>query len=127
MEWYNGLFLSEGLQGKKDKLIEKIEKRAGTPRVYLITLAANKRDYFDIFSSNLMFQPVLHGHCPMIGGLAGSWDEAVDISADIALKSYETFGRFDIEAYLKSLLDDGEAYSFRYPSERLKKKKRLFF
>ena len=41
MDWYTGLYVSDDLKEKKDKIIDKIEHGAGTPGVYLITLPSN--------------------------------------------------------------------------------------
>ena len=42
MDWYTQLRVSEDLEKKKDKIIDKIEHGVGVPGVYLITLASGK-------------------------------------------------------------------------------------
>lgn len=119
--------MSDSLQGKKDKLIEKIEKNAGTPGIYLITLAANKEDLLDIIPTSVLLQPVVHGLCPMIVGLAKGWEDAVEMAGRLVLDSYRKTGDFHVQKYLEGQLERGEACSFHYPMERLKPRKRLFF
>ncbi len=149
MEWYRNLYLTEGVHQKKQTLIEKIEKNAGLPGIYMVTLAANGRDLFDIFSADLLFQTPLHGHCPMIIGIARGKEEAVDLAAQLALAAYQKNGDFNIRKYLrdqwqelsdmkkeeqlrmeKSMraytgMEEDSDFYFAYPMERLKKRRRF--
>lgn len=150
MKWYRNLYLTEGVHQNKRTIIEKIEKNAGLPGICLVTLAANGRDLFDIFSANLLFQTPLHGHCPVIVGIAKGKEEAIDLAAQLALAAYRQNGDFDIRKYLcvqwQKLSDlekeeelqiekelraragedaDGSFY-FVYPMERLKKRRRFW-
>lgn len=123
MKWYRKLYLGEGIKKSEEQLIKKIETNAGLPNTYLITLAANGKDLFDIFSTNLLFQPVLHGHCPLIVGIAKGWEEAAELAAGIALEAYRQNGDFDIQKYLQGRMEDGEEMVYEYPMEKLKKRK----
>ncbi|MDO4343520.1 MAG: hypothetical protein Q4C50_01830 [Eubacteriales bacterium] len=127
MKWYRKLYLGSGITRSRKEMIEKIEKNAGTPNVYLITLAANGRDLFDIFSSDYLLQPVLHGHCPLIVGLAKGREEAEQLALDIAMEAYYQNGNFDVRAYLEENIKDGGGLAFEFPMEQLKKRKRFLF
>lgn len=124
MKWYRELYLGKGIRDR-DGFIRKIETNAGQPGVYLVTLAANNRDLFDVFSADLLFQPVLHGHCPLIVGAARGKDAAVEIATGIALDAYRKNGDFDVRRYLKERVSDGGAMVYEYPMEKLKKRKRF--
>lgn len=129
MEWYRRLYLSDNLKEKRSKLISMIEKNAGTTRlhgIYLITMAANGTDLFDIIRADFLLQPVLHGHCPMIVGMADDYDEAVDMAKDIILATYERYHNFDVYTYLKENITDGEEISYQYPMEKLKPRFHFF-
>ena len=124
MEWYRHLYLNEKLAPKRKKLIRKLETNAGLPGIYVITVASNEKDLFDIFSANLLLQPVLHGHCPMIIGLAQSEEEAMDIVCNIVTESFQKYGHCDVMAYLKEKVKHEDSISVSYPMERLKPRRR---
>lgn len=127
MKWYRKLYLGEDITKSAQELIDKIEKNAGTPGLYLITLSSNGKDLFDIFSTNELMQPVLHGLCPLIVGIAKGRDGAVELAAEIAVKAYRRNGDFDIERYLHQNMGGASEMVYEYPSEKLKRRKRFGF
>ncbi len=127
MKWYRDLYLDKKIRQDKEKLIKKLETNTGVPGLYLVTLAANERDLFDIFSSDLLLQPVLHGHCPLIVGLARGYSAAVSLATGIAMETYRENGDFDVQKFLQSRIPDGEDMVYEYPMEHLKKRKRSRF
>lgn len=127
MKWYQKLYIDKNIKKNREQLIKNVETGVGMPNVYLITLAANERDLFDIFLADILFQPVLHGHCPMIVGIAKGWQAAVDIATGIALDAYRENGDFDVRKFLQSRIPDGEAVFYEYPMEKLKKRKLFQF
>lgn len=150
MKWYRNLYLTESIRKDKQTLIEKAEKNAGLPGIYLVTLAANGQDLFDVFSASQLLQAPLHGHCPVIVGMAKGRDEAIDLALQTALEAYERNGDFNIRKYLQQeweslsaeekekeyLLEKelhahmdketDEGFYFEYPMERLKKRRYFF-
>lgn len=127
MKWYRQLYLGEGIRKSKEELMKKLETNAGLPGIYVLTLASNGRDLFDIFSANYLMQPVLHGLCPVIVGLASGYDEAVEMAQEIVVASYQTMGAFDVVAYLQSQTTGDESFIYEYPMEKLKKRKHFLF
>lgn len=127
MKWYNRLYLGSGLEGKKEKLIRKLECNAGVPGLCLLTLASNGKDLFDIFSADYLLQPVLHGHCPMIVALTKSHEEAVEIAIQITMEAYEKTGTFDVKSYLLSCVPESEDPVTEYPMDRLRPRRRSLF
>ena len=92
MDWYSKLYVSDDLTEKKDKIIDKIERAAGTPGIYLITVASNEKNLLDIFTADQLLWPVMHKLCPVIIGIARSYEDAVDMAASI--KAAGIFVRF---------------------------------
>lgn len=127
MNWYRKLYLGETVKKSKEELMDKLEKNAGLPGMYVITLASNGRDLFDIFSANQLLQPLFHGLCPPIIGMASGYDEAVELAKEITLAAYRAKGNFDITPYLQEQMENGEEWLYRYPMEKLKKRKRFLF
>ena len=112
---------------KKEKLVKNLETNAGLPSVYLLTLASGERDLFDVFSADVMLQPVMHGLCPMIVGVTKDKQEALDIAIDIVKKTYLDTGGFDIKTYLFEQIAKDMEPVVEYPSYRLKPRRRLLF
>lgn len=127
MKWYQKLYIGKKIKKDREQIIKNVETGVGMPDVFLITLAANERDLFDIFLADFLFQPVLHGHCPMIVGVARGWHEAVDIATGIALEAYRENGDFNVRRFLQNRIPDGEEMFYEYPMEKLKKRKLFQF
>lgn len=127
MNWYRKLYLSENVKKSKEELMDKLEKNAGLPGMYVITLASNGRDLFDIFSADQFLQPVLHGLCPPIIGMASGYGEAVELAKEIVLAAYRAKGNFDMRTYLQEQMEEGEEWLYQYPMQKLKKRKRFLF
>lgn len=125
MKWYRDFYLGKGIRDK-EKLMKRIETNAGCPGVYLVTLAANSRDLFDVFSADLLMQNVLHGHCPMIVGAAKGKENAIEIATTIALDAHRQNGDFNVCRYLQEQAGEQEM-AYEYPMERLKKRRRFGF
>lgn len=120
MDWYSRLYVSDDLIEKKDKIIHKIEHAAGTPGIYLITVASNEKNLLDIFTADQLLWPVMHKLCPVIVGMTRSYEEATDMAASMILEAYQHTGDFHVEKYLQERLNNGEDYVIHYP---LKKRK----
>lgn len=127
MKWYRKLYLGSGLENKKDELVRKLECNAGVPGLYVITLASNKNNLFDIFSSNMLLQPVLHGLCPVIIGLTKSQEEAIRMIEEIVMATWKETGAFDVWSHLKNQVEMGEEPVEEYPMDKLKRRRRGWF
>ena len=120
MDWYTGLYVSDDLKEKKDKIIDKIEHGAGTPGIYLITLASNEKNLLDILSADQLLWPVMHRLCPVIVGMTRSYDEAAELAASVILEAYKETDSFRVEPYLRSRLKEGEDFTIHYPVRKRK-------
>ena len=60
MKYYKHLYLSEGLEKKKDKIIQKIEAGKILPGIFLVTLAPDEKNQLEIHRYILLLQPVFH-------------------------------------------------------------------
>lgn len=129
MDWYRRLYLGKNIKEKRNKLISMIEKNAGTRRlhsIYLITLASNEKDLFDIINADYLLQSRLHGHVPMIVGMTDDYDEAVEIVSSIILDNYRLNQNFDIYSYLKNRITSDSEIFYHYPMEQLKPRFHFF-
>ena len=120
MDWYTGLYVSDDLKEKKDKIIDKIEHGAGTPGVYLITLPSNEKNLLDILSADQLLWPVMHRLCPVIVGMTHSYDEATEMAAAMILDAHKEVGAFRVEPYLRNRLRPDEDFAIHYPIRKRK-------
>ena len=120
MDWYTGLYVSDDLKEKKDKIIDKIEHGAGTPGIYLITLPSNEKNLLDILSADQLLWPVMHRLCPVIVGMTHSYDEATEMAAAMILDAHKEIGAFRVELYLRNRLRTDEDFAIHYPIRKRK-------
>lgn len=102
LTWYEPLYVGPKAEKKKEKLIRKINQNAGLTDVYLVTLAANRQDLFDILSTSYLKQPALRRNLPPIVGLACGHGEAVELVKRIVEETVAQTGGADVKAYLRA-------------------------
>ena len=125
MDWYSRLYMDDKLAEKKEKLIHRIEHAAGTPGVYLITLASNEKNLLDIFPADQLLWPAMHRLCPVIIGMTRSYEGAVELASFVILESYKKTGLFHVDTFLRQRLEENEPYVVPYPL--MKRKRRWGF
>lgn len=101
LRWREPLYVGARAEEKKEKLIKKLNRGAGTVDVWLVTAALNRRDLFDVFSAAYLKQPALRRNLPEIVGLAVGRDEAMEIVRRIVEETYERLGNADVRQYLR--------------------------
>ena len=102
MEWYQELYTGESIQGKTEIIKWKVIHNAGQLQIYVIALASNPKNLFDIIPAWELMQKHYPKQKLMIIGLAWGWNEAVDVVKQIVTEVYENTGGFDIRNYLSS-------------------------
>lgn len=102
MYFYKDLFVGESVRGKEKKICKKLKHGAGMLNVHVITLNSG-RDLFDIYHCAFFKQRALRRRPLCVIGLAGSYEEALQMVTDIIGDIYKKEGNTDIKAYfLKS-------------------------
>lgn len=102
LTWYQDLYVDPQIKKKKKKIIWNINHGAGTIGIYIITLATNEKNLMDILPANILLQKTLRQSCPMIIGLAGSYEAAVEMVRVIIENMYNETQGFNIKEYLKN-------------------------
>ena len=100
MEWYQELYTGDSIQGKTDRIKWKIIHNAGQLGIYVIALASNPENLFDIIPSWELMQKHYPKRQIVIIGLAKGWEEAVEVVKQIITEIYERTGGFDVHNYL---------------------------
>lgn len=100
MRYYRHLYLTEGLEKKKDKIIAKLEKNRFQVSIHLIVLSANERNQLDIINSVLLLQPDYPKENLFVVGIAKSYDDALELVEKIAGEVYDETQDANIRNYL---------------------------
>lgn len=100
MKWYPELYVGSHAKKKQKKIIRKLKTNAGMLDVYLITLAANGEDIFDILSSAWLQQKGIRRNLPLIVGIACGYEEAVQLAVGIVEEVYRETGDVQVQSYL---------------------------
>ncbi len=100
MKWHKDLYTGESVIRREKKVKWKVMHGAGQLRVYVIALASNPRNLLDIIPS----WELLQKHYPKKGlyivGLAGNYQEALELAGHIVSDVYRATGGFDVRGHL---------------------------
>lgn len=97
---YKYLYVSEFLEKKRDKILSKLMNNKFQPNIYLITLAQNKEDNLEFYSTALLKQHIYEETPILLVGLASGYDDALEMVEMITTEVYEQTGGVDIRAYI---------------------------
>ncbi len=101
MKWYKDLFIGESVTGKIKKIKWKVEHNAGMLCTYVITFPSNSDNLLDMIPTRELLQKGYPQKDLHIIGIAGNYDEAVELVAQIVEETYNNTGGTDVYAYLK--------------------------
>lgn len=101
MEWYPGLYVGESVNNP-DKLIHKLQKHSRFLNAYVIILSRNPSDQLEIHKAGFLSQKYYRDNPPRVIGIAGDYDEAVELVRRIAEEVYAAQGNCRLKEYLLS-------------------------
>lgn len=108
MKFYRYLYVGESVANPA-KVKWKLKNHIGQLSVYVICLAGGM-DQLEIYHCAYLKQKYYRFHPPIIVGLSGSYEEAVELVMQMTKESLETTGCCNIKAYLKKRTEKGAAY-----------------
>lgn len=100
MKYYRYLYFPKGLEKKKDKILRRLEKGKFQPFVYLLLLPLNSSNQLEILNSAYLLQPDYPKAEQLVVGIAGSYDDALELVVTIAQEVYTETGGADIRNYI---------------------------
>lgn len=100
MKYYKHLYLSEGLEKKKDKIIQKIEAGKILPGIFLVTLAPDEKNQLEIHRYILLLQPVFHREELFVVGISKDYEGALELVEEITQEVYNKTKNADIRSYI---------------------------
>ena len=100
MKYYRHLYLSDGLEKKKDKIIRKLQKNKLQYDLYLVTLPETEKNQLEIYNSALFKQPDYPVKELFVIGLAKGYDTALELVEEITRTVYNETKGADIRSYI---------------------------
>lgn len=100
MRYYKHLYLAEGLEKKKEKIIRKLETGKLQLSVHVITLAVNEKNQLEIYPAIQFKQPAFPDQDLFVVGITKGYDEAVELVEQIVREVYDRTGACDIRSYI---------------------------
>lgn len=102
MKWYEPLYVGESVKKKWKTIKWKINHNAGVWKGFVITLANHESDLLEIYPARLLKQKGEWKKNLEIIGLAGTYEEALDMVQSLIGEIYHQTGTTDVKEYLKS-------------------------
>ncbi len=103
MKWYDKLYVGDSIAKKAKKLKWKISHNTGMIPIHVrvITFASNPDNLLDIIPARELRQKAYPKDHLRILGLAGDYEEAVEVVQRIIEETYRNTGDVDVYRYLK--------------------------
>lgn len=100
MKYYRHLYLSDGLEKKKNKIIRKLQDNKLQYDVYLVTLPETEQNQLEIYNSALFKQPDYSIRELFVVGLAKGYESALELVEEITRTVYNETKGADIRSYI---------------------------
>lgn len=101
MKFYKNLYVSEALEKKKEKIINKLCSGKYPLTVYLLTLIEEGENQLEFFSTTMLWQKMVADDELFVVGIASGYDDAAYLVKEIAEEVYQETGGLDIRAYIR--------------------------
>ena len=98
LTWRDPLYMDAGMEKKINRIRWRLEHGAGSFRLYLVTISTSP----GIVSAAELKQRVIRRRLPMIVGVAGSYEDALDRVQDMLADALAATGTPDIRKYLEN-------------------------
>lgn len=100
MTYYKYLYLEEGLEKKRDKMIDKLERNKLQFGVFLIVLSQNGNNHLELLDSKLLLQKDYPKEDYFVVGIAKDQTGAIEIVEEILQEVYNETKGADIRSYI---------------------------
>lgn len=100
MEFYKNLYVSESLRKRKEKILRKLKAGKGSLGCYIITLTKNPANQLEFFDSVLLQQKYERADSKFLVGIAGCYEEALQLVQKISEDTYEKRNDLNIREFI---------------------------
>ena len=102
MKIYKNLYVSDGYQKKKQKMIQKMKDGKYPLSAFVLVLIESGPNQMEFYPTAMLYQGYLMTDNLYVVGLAESYMDAVYMVEEITREVYESTGTADICSYMKS-------------------------
>ncbi|HUM83870.1 MAG TPA: hypothetical protein PLN48_08835 [Lachnospiraceae bacterium] len=107
LKWYRNLYIGDSLKKHHFKMIADLNAGRKVFGRYLITFPVNEKNQLEIVNTANLVQKYVYRHTPMIIGIAGSHEEAVEIVLEITKECVRKTGDAEIRNFLEEKISNG--------------------
>lgn len=107
MRYYRYLYVSEEIEQKKKKILRNLKQGRYRPGLHLILLSDLGSNQLEIISSIYFFQSVYARKECLVVGIAGNYEEALELVEKISQEVYDNTGEMMIRDYIKKREREG--------------------
>lgn len=107
MRYYKHLYWSEGLEKKKEKILQKVGNGKLLPGIFLVTLADSEQNQLEIHRYILLLQSFFQKEDTFVVGISESYEEALELVEEIAQEVYNKTEGADIRSYILKREQEG--------------------
>lgn len=100
MEYYRYLYLSEKLEKKRDKIIDRLERNRFWPGIHLILLPQNEKNQLEILNAVCLLQPDYPKEGLFVVGITDSFENALEFVEKISQEVYDKTKGLNIRNYI---------------------------
>lgn len=93
------LYVSDGWEKKKLKMIKKLQENRLQPFVYVIALSQGEQNHLEFFSSVLLKQHVFEHSSFLVVGLADGYEGALSLIEEMTREVYEKTGEANLRQF----------------------------
>ena len=101
MKFFNNLYVSESLEKKRDKIINKLASGRYPLTVYILALIEEGENQLEFYSTVLFKQKLISDTGIFVVGIASDYDDAVYLVKKIVEDVYKETGGLDIRSYIR--------------------------
>ena len=106
MKYFRYMWIGRSLDGKRAEMVRKLRSDSLPKSVYVLAVPEEDTHVLDIYPGNVLKQKYYKRSGQIVIGLAGSSDEAAELSGSIISSVYFRTGSFRLLDYLKDLPED---------------------
>ena len=100
MKCYYALYMDEKIRRQKEEILQNIQNDKWQFEKYLITLAKNAKNHLEIYHSVLLIQKAIPQEDLFLVGIAGGYEEALELVEKITQEVYDATKGTDIRNYI---------------------------
>ena len=106
MKYFRYMWIGRSLDGRREEMIRKMKSDSLPKSVYVLAVPEGNTHVLDIYPGNVLKQKYFKKSGQLVIGLAGSYDEAAELSGSIIGSVYHETGSVRLLDFLKDLPED---------------------